>query len=91
MIVEIIPADGIGKGRPIVLAACQVVVKQNNGTPICVAAEYGPDRCQAVAKVGDDDFQRTLYALGIHQTVICDTLSLSKPPPGARLIAGPKP
>lgn len=89
MIVEIIPAGGIGRSRPLILAACQVLIRQNNGTPIAVAAEYGADGSQALAKVGDEDFNLVLRNLGVFETVICDRIELPPPPPGARLVADP--
>lgn len=90
MILEIIPEGGIGAGPPLVVRATQVLIRQDNGTPICVAAHFGPDRAYAVEKVGDADFNRTLRALGLRETVICDRLELPRPPPGARLIADPR-
>ncbi len=89
MILEIIPREGVMRGRPIRLPASQVLIRQDNGPVICVAAECGDDRSQAVAKVGDPDFRRLLAALGVHETVICDRLELPQPPPGARLVSGP--
>jgi len=89
MLVEFITAGGVGRGRPLVLAVNQVIVRQDNGTPILVAAEFGAEKAQAAAKVGDADFQHLLRALGINETVVCDRVELPGPPPGARLIAGP--
>lgn len=66
-----------------------VVVRQNNGTPIMVAAEVGDGRTQQVAHVKDADFHRVLRQLGVSDTVICDTLLLPPPPLGARLLTGP--
>jgi hypothetical protein len=88
MILEIVPEEGIG-GKPVRLVARQVVVRQDNGTPICAAAHFGPERAYVVLKVGDKDFNRMLKALGISDTVICDRLELPQPPPGARLISDP--
>ena len=53
------------------------------------AAEIGERRSQEVAHVKDANFHHVLRQLGITQTVICDTLVLDKPPPAARLVAGP--
>jgi hypothetical protein len=99
MIVEIIPAEGVGKARPIIVTCNQIVIRQDNGTPIGVFAHYGPDGAYAASiaahcrKCGaaPDDFNRMLQALGVHSTVIVDRLQLPKPAPGARLIAGPQP
>lgn len=90
MIVELIPASGIGCGQALRLAVSQVLIRQDNGTPICVAAEYGPEGAQAVSKAGDDDFNRILKTLGVDMLVRCDRIEMPQPPPGARLIAGPK-
>jgi len=91
VIVELILKDGIGNSRPLVLQVNQILIRQDTGTPIGVAAEYGGGRSQAISIVGQDDFNRMLRNLGIGETVVCDRLELPKPPPGARLIAGPKP
>lgn len=88
MIVELVLADGTL--RPLVIpGVASVVVRQNNTTPIMVAAEVGEGRSQEIAHVKDKTFNHVLRQLGIAQTVICDTLELSKPPPAARLVAGP--
>jgi len=92
LIVELIPVGGVGRGKPIVLPVRQVVVRLSNGTPVVVASEFGPDGAYAVSRVGDDDFNRLLRALGLDIThVQVDTVQMPSPPPGARLIAGPKP
>lgn len=88
MIVQLVMADGTL--RPVVLDGVSVVVvRQNNTTPIMVAAEVGDRRTQCVSTCKDKDFNHTLRQLGINETVICDTLELRKPPTDARLIAGP--
>ena len=86
MILEIIPEGGLGVA-PIRINANQIVVRQNNGTVIAVAAEYGIDRCQLVSHAGDDDFNDVLSKLSIKETTYCDTLTLPGPPSGARLIS----
>jgi hypothetical protein len=86
VIIELIPHIG---GQPIRLNISQFVVRQDNGTPISVGAEYGPDQSQAVSCVGNKDFERMLRILGIKDTVVVHTLQMPKPQPGARLIAGP--
>ena len=92
LIVELIPLHGVGRGQPIVLAVRQAVIRMPNGTPVVVAAEFGPDGAYAVSRVGDDDFNRLLRALSLDIThVQVDTVQMPSPPPGARLIAGPKP
>ena len=87
MIIELIPRIG---GEPIRLNIAQFVVRQDNGTPISVGAEYGPEGSQAVSCVGCKDFQRMLRVLGVKDTVVVDTLQMPQPQPGARLIAGPR-
>lgn len=87
MIISIIPKIG---GQPIVLDAAQFVAYQDNGTPISVGAEYGPENSQAVSCVGNTDFERMLRALGVRSTVVVDRLILPQPQPGAKLLAGPR-
>ncbi len=91
MILEIIPAGGIAGSRPIRIPAGQVVIRQDNGTPVCVAMEIGEHRSQTIAKVGDPDFPKALRDAGIFEDVVCDRLELPGPPPGAKLVAGPYP
>jgi len=86
MIIELIPYVG---GEPIRMSVAQFVVRQDNGTPIAVGAEYGPDNSQAVSCIGVPDFERILRVLGIRETVVVHTLQMPKPMPGARLITGP--
>ena len=88
MRVMIVPAGGFGKSAPIVLEASQVILSHSDGTHFAVAAEYG-DGGVAIAHAQDKDFNRLLGSLGINRLTVCDTLELPKPPPGARLIAGP--
>ena len=88
MKIQLIPKIG---GPPLVLDVAQFVVTNDQGTPISVGAEYGPENAQAVSCVGCEDFQRMLRVLGVNTTVVVDRLVMPKPQPGARLIAGPKP
>lgn len=90
MIVEIIPLGGIGNGAPLKLEASQIVIYQDNGTPIVVAAHYGAAGTIAVASVEHNqlEFNQMLRRLGIQMTVIVDRLHMPSPPPGARLVAG---
>ena len=85
MIVELLTRTG-----PVRIEAQQVVLRQDNGAPVCVAAHYGPDGCYAVAHAGDKDFNRMLRALGVEAQVVCDTLAVPPLPAGARLLAGPR-
>ena len=91
MILEIIPKGGIGAGGPVVMEVSQVLIKQVDGTPIGVAAEYGPEGAYAVAHAGDTDFNRILKALGIDQLVITDTLYADGTPGSVRLVKGEQP
>lgn len=93
MIVEIILSDGVGRSAPLVVHASQVLVRQDNGTPIMIAARYGPDGAEAVGSLGHDaeEFNRFLRACGVNMTCVVQRLKLPKPPPGARLVAGPRP
>ena len=74
-------------GSPIRLSVSQIVVYNNQGTPLLVAAEYGIDGAQCIAKVGDDDFERVLKSVGFgHHKIIVDELNMSPVPSGAKLI-----
>lgn len=91
MIADLLPEAGIGGGPPIRLRVSQIVVRQDNGTPICVIGEYGPEGTQVVAKAGDPGFNRILRALGLDITnVECSILKTPEPPPGARLLVSPE-
>lgn len=72
MRLEIIP-DGIGS-EPIILNASQVVVKGDNGDPVQIAAERGPQGVLVLANVDDDDFNEVLKSIGLDITVICKQL-----------------
>lgn len=91
MIIEVIPAGGLGHA-PLRLEASQVLIKMDDGTPIAVAAHYGPDRTVAVESIAFNEvaFHRMLRMLGVQQTVLVTTVRTDKTPPaGARLLAGP--
>jgi hypothetical protein len=68
--VELIPEPGVSGAVPLTLPVRQLVVRLPDGTPIALAAQFGPDGAYAVSKVGDDDFTRLLDMLGIAQTTI---------------------
>lgn len=92
LLVELIPLLGVGKGQPLVLPVRQAVIRLANGTPIAIVSAFGPEGAYAVSHVGDDDFNRLLRAIGLDIThVQVDTVQMSSPPPGARLVAGPEP
>ena len=91
MIVEIIPSEGIGTA-PLRLEAAQVVIRHENGTPLALAAHYGPNNSLAFASVAfnDVEFNRFLRALGIEGTVIvAGTVKTPKPEAGATLLVPP--
>ena len=85
MIVQILTPTG-----PVQLEASQVLVMNNEGTPVLIAGEFGPPGCQKVAKVGDSDFQRTLetFGYGRHDIVVED-VKLPAVPAGAKLLSKP--
>lgn len=88
MIVEIV-LDGVA-GQTLCLAATQVLCRLDDGTPVCVAADYAPADAGFIASIaGQPDFNRTLRALGVAETVVCECLRTPGPEPGARLLIGP--
>ena len=92
MIVEILPLDGIGSGVPIRIGAAQIVIRHDNGTPLGVAAHYGPNNSLAFASIAFDehDFNRFLRLLGVNETVVvANTLRTSPPEAGAQLLVPP--
>jgi hypothetical protein len=91
MIVIMIPrGSGLGSVDVLRLPVDQVVVTQDNGTPILVAAEHGPERAQLCSKVGDADFADCMRRLGLPTQVTVEDIELPGPPQGARLVRGPR-
>lgn len=85
MIVEILPKIG---GAPLRLEASQVLVLNEQGTPVAIAGEYGPQGGIMAAHAGDQqDFNRALrtFGYGRHQ-IITERISPSRPPVGAKLL-----
>ena len=72
MRLEIIP-NGIGS-EPIILDATQIVVRGENGDPVQIAAEQGPEGVLLLSNVYDKDFNQSLRAIGLDITVICKEL-----------------
>ena len=72
MRIEIIP-NGIGS-EPIILDATQVVVRGDNGDPVQIAAEHGPEGVLLQSNVYDADFNESLRTIGLDITVICKDL-----------------
>lgn len=89
MIVEVVLDGAFGREPPLVLRVTQVVAYQDNGTPVALLAEGGPERSQVVTMIGQEDFRRQLRAFGVASDVRCDRIVLPRPAPGARLVAGP--
>jgi hypothetical protein len=84
VIIEII--DRIG-GTPLRIDAAQLIIRNDVGTPVCVAGEYGPAGNIKVAHAGDRDFDQSLRAFGYRgDRVKVETINPSKPPDGARLL-----
>jgi len=90
MILKILP-KGIMGAQPIVMEASLVLVELDDGTPVMISGEYGPEGAVKSSHAGETDFNKTLRDLGIDRVVICDSVVLPPPPPGARIIAGPRP
>jgi hypothetical protein len=80
----------ISDGKPLRIPVSQLLVMDDNGTPICVAGEYGMEGAYKVSHAADDDFNQTLRAFGVgkHQ-VIVDHIKSLPVPGGARLLTGP--
>ena len=92
MILELLSRDPLtGRLSRIVIPATQILIRQLNGTPIAIAADYGPEGATAVASAAFDnnEFHRTMRNLGIDATVLVSTIKMPPPPPGARLLADP--
>jgi hypothetical protein len=75
---------------PIRLNGAQIVVYNDEGTPIMVAGQYGIEGACKVAHAGDADFQQTLRAFGVDRhEVVAEEIRLSPVPAGARVIRSP--
>lgn len=72
MRIEIIP-DGIGT-EPVILSASQVVVRGDNGDPVQIAAEHGPEGVLLLSNVYDENFADALRSIGLDITVVCKQL-----------------
>jgi hypothetical protein len=87
MIVEVIDRMFAASGSPLRVTATQVVIYDDNENPIAIAGHYGPDGAYAVARVGDDDFQKLLKAFGVKRhTVEAVTIVQPPVPRGAKLL-----
>ena len=84
MIVELITEHG----EPITLLASQILIKNEDNTPLAVAANYGAPGLIKLSVVGDKDFSSVLKSLGYNAKVEIEYLKLDEFK-GARLIAGP--
>jgi hypothetical protein len=78
-------------GKTYVFEAAQVVLYDKFDNPIAIAADYGMpgQQCHYVSKVTDEDFNRTLQALGIDKLVVCHDLQGQSPLKGSVLAASP--
>jgi len=84
LVVEVIPRLALPQAVPLTLPASQIVIRLTDGTPVALAACFGPDGAYAVSKIGDADFERLLDLLGIKvSSVQVDWVKLSTPPAGA--------
>ena len=63
MILEITPGGPLGRANAIKMAANQVVVRADNGTPLCLISADG--NAVEVVKAGDDGFNAMLRRLGL--------------------------
>jgi hypothetical protein len=83
----LIQLTSIGDGGTVSLPVSQLVVFNDQGTPIMVAGEYGPPGSIKVAHAADPDFKQVLRAFGYGRHQIETTnLSLPEPPSGAKLL-----
>lgn len=72
MQVEII-TNGIGS-ETLVVDASQIVVRGDNGDPVQIAAEHGPEGVLLLSNVTDADFNEALSHIGLDITVFCKKL-----------------
>ena len=88
MIIEII--DKLGHAQPIRVEGTQVLVRNNQGTPIAVAGEFGPDGAVKTAHCCDAEFQQILNAFGYgrHQVEV-KQVQLTPVPSGASKLISP--
>jgi hypothetical protein len=79
----------ISEGQPIRLQVSQLIVFNDEGTPVAVAGLFGPGAIKA-AHVLDADFQQTLktFGYGRHQVEVQE-IQAAPVPGGAKLITGP--
>ena len=88
MIVELLVDQGGQFPTPVKLPVSQILIRQDNGTLLMVAAQLpGPDNAQLVSKVGDADWKSVLHQLGIRETVTVQEVR-TPAPGGARLWTG---
>lgn len=88
LLIDIIPAGGLGRAEPLRLQASQMVVRTANGTPICVVDESGPDGTYRVTSAGDPDrqFDNVLRELGLQERVECSEIIVPGSPTGIRRV-----
>jgi len=74
-------------GNPQQFECTRLVIRDNNNTPVVVAAQHSPEHI-FVVHAGEQGFENALKALGIKDTVIIDRHPVSEfpSPPGELLI-----
>lgn len=75
--------NGLLDPKPVVCNASLVILADDDGLPICVAADHGGpgSGMYQIVHVNDPDFNATLAALGIQQRVQVDNMrDLLQPP-----------
>lgn len=78
----------LGHGPPLVLESDQVIIRNGEGTPICIAVTRGPNRCAHVAHSKDGrEFSQLLRLLGLPAVEVIDLVQ--PPPPQGRQILFP--
>lgn len=90
MIIEVLP-DGIGS-TPVRLNATQVLVRSSDGTPLMVAAEYGPPGTHLIGSLGHNkaEFEKVLRELRIATTkLVLQSIKVPQPMGGAQLLSNP--
>ena len=68
------------------IAGYTIIVQDTYGNPVAVIQETA-DSIVSISTVMDDDFQRTLKALGVHKLVINERMPQKPPRPGASLLS----
>jgi hypothetical protein len=87
MIVQLL--NSVGVSKPLQVDATQILICNDQGTPIMVAGEYGPGAVK-LAHCNDADFLRVLESFGYgRHKIAVDQLKQTDVPSGAVLLKGP--